>query len=86
MLYFDFIHLTPSAGLAGAATKLRMLTDREIGIDDLLENADADACGAPRCPAGGRAGAEEKFYCSLQREALMAVCYLTLSPTASRKR
>ena len=39
---FDFIHLTPAAGLAGAAIKLRMLTDREIGIGDLLENAEAE--------------------------------------------
>ena len=40
---FDFIHQTPAAGLDGAAVKLRMLTDRAIGICNNLDDARAEA-------------------------------------------
>lgn len=40
---FDFIYETPAAGLAGAAVKLRMLTDRQVGVCDLLDDAGTEA-------------------------------------------
>jgi hypothetical protein len=31
---FEFIYRTPAAGMTGAAVKLRMLTDRDIGLSE----------------------------------------------------